>query len=100
MARAWRNDRYEEASVLQHFNHRRCLVEILVPRASKGAIIQPERRVALSQIGETAEAVAAFGKALRDAKAKPGPWELHQRMLQSEDHSAFALWVSVVNSAK
>ncbi len=69
---------------------------------ARGAIIQLERGIALSQIGETAEAVEAFDKALRDARVKSGHWErgLHRRMVQIEDRSALALWVSVVETAK
>jgi len=69
---------------------------------AKGSRIELERGIALSQIGELEKAVEAFEQALRDARAKSGPWEreLHQRMVQIEDRRALALWVSVIKSGK
>ncbi len=62
---------------------------------AKGAIIQLERGIALSQSGKFEEAVKAFDKALQDARVKPGSWEqgLHQRMynLKIAEHSRFGL---------
>jgi hypothetical protein len=69
---------------------------------AEGSIIQLERGIALSQLGKTAEAFEAFDKALRDARAKSGPWEtgLHQRMVHIDDSITLALWLSVVDAAK
>ncbi|MCI2395625.1 hypothetical protein [Aliiroseovarius sediminis] len=105
MAGACLNDRYEGAKKLRF-----CSISLtagawmkLFPiERAKQAIIQLERGIALSQVGQVDEAVEAFDRALRDARAKPGSWEprLLQRMVQLEDRRTLALWVSVVESAK
>ena len=101
MAGACRNDRFEGAKKLRFCNISLTAAAVLKFSAlerAKGSIIHLEKGIALSQLGKTADAAEAFAQALRDAKARPGPWErnLHQRMLQNEDRNARALWVSVV----
>ena len=105
MAGGCRNDRYEGAKKLRFCNISLTAgswMKFSSLEQAKGAIIQLERGIALSQIGETAAAIEAFEKALRDANAKSGPWEreLHQRMVQIEDYNTLALWVSVIQSDK
>ncbi len=104
MAGACRNDRYEATKKLRF-----CSISLAAGawmnfstlERAKGSRIKLERGIALSQIGEVEQAVEAFEEALRDARAKPGPWEreLHRRMVQMKDHNTLALWVSVVKAA-
>ena len=104
MASSCRNDRYQGAKKLRF-----CNVAIIagswmqvVPfERARGSLIQLERGIALSQTGQEKQAIRAFEKALHDARVKAGFWEqeLHQRMIQLDDHKTLALWVSVVNSA-
>jgi hypothetical protein len=105
MAGACRNDRYEGAKKLQFCNislTAGAWMRIFPIEQAKGAIIQLERGIALSQVGRNEEAREAFDMALSDARAKPGSWEqgLHQRMVQLADSRTLALWVSVVRSTK
>ncbi len=105
MASACRNDRYEGAKKLRFCNislASGAWMNFSSLDRAKGSRSELERGIALSQIGGPEKAVEAFGQALRDARAKSGPWEreLHQRMVQIEDRRALALWVSVVKSGK
>mgnify|MGYP000253126185 CR=1 FL=1 len=105
MAGACRNDRYEGAKKLRFCNISLAAgawMDFSSLESAKRSRIELERGIALSQIGEPEKAVEAFEQALRDARAKSGPWEreLHQRMVQIEDRRALALWVSVVKSSK
>lgn len=105
MAGACRNDRYEGAKKLRFCNislTAGAWMNLSSLERAKGSRIELERGIALSQIGELEKAVEAFEQALRDARAKSGPWEreLHQRMVQIEDRRALALWVSVIKSGK
>jgi hypothetical protein len=52
-------------------------------------------------MGETEKALEVFKDALRDSRAKSGPWEwrLHQRILQTDDHQILALWVEAYEAA-
>ncbi|WP_415404680.1 hypothetical protein [Tateyamaria sp. SN3-11] len=105
MAGGCRNDRYEGAKKLRFCNislTAGAWMRFAPIEQAKGAIIQLERGIALSQLGETATAAKAFDSALRDAKAKAGPWEreLHQRMVQIDDRRTFALWVTVVKASE
>ncbi|WP_281859051.1 hypothetical protein [Litoreibacter halocynthiae] len=105
MAGACRNDRYEGAKKLRFCNislTAGAWMDFSSREQAKRSRIQLERAIALAQLGELKKAVDAFDKALRDARAKPGPWEreLHQRIVQIEDRNTLALWVSVVESAK
>ncbi|MAC77621.1 MAG: hypothetical protein CML66_06115 [Rhodobacteraceae bacterium] len=105
MAGACKNDRYEGVKKLRFCNISLisgAWMKFAPIEQAKGSIIQLERGIALSQVGKTLEAAIAFEKALRDARAKPGPWEreLHQPMVQIEDRGTLALWVSVVQMAK
>jgi hypothetical protein len=104
MAGPCRNDRDEGIKQLRLCNISltiRAWMKFASIERAKGSIIQLEREIALSQLGRKHEAATAFEKALRDARAKPGPWEqeLHQRMVQIEDRGALELWVSVVQMA-
>jgi hypothetical protein len=105
MAGACRNDRYEGAKKLRFCNislTAGAWMNVFPTEQAKRAIIQLERGIALSQVGQEEEAREAFDRALSDARAKPGSWEqgLHQRMVQLEDRRTLALWVSVVGSAQ
>ncbi len=105
MAGACRNDRYEGAKKLRFCNISLAAgawMKFSTLERAKGSRIDLERGIALSQIGEVEQAVEAFDEALRNARAKPGPWEqeLHRRMLQMKDNNTLALWVSVVEAAK
>lgn len=105
MAGACRNDRYEGAKKLRFCNislTAGAWMSFSSLERAKGSRIQMERGIALSQVGEPEKALRAVDQALRNARSKPGPWEreLHQRMLQLEDHNTVALWVSVVEAAK
>lgn len=105
MAGACRKDRYEGEKKLRFCNISLAAgawMNFSSLKRAKGAILQLEKGIALFQIGEQAAAIEAFDKALRDAKAKPGPWEraLHLRMVQIENRNMLALWVSVVEAAK
>ena len=105
MAGACQNDRYEGAKKLRF-----CDISLAAGawmdfsslERAKRSRIELERGIALSQIGEPNKAVEAFEEALRDARAKSGPWEreLHQRMVQMEDRNTLVLWVSVVEALK
>lgn len=104
MAGACRNDRYEGVKKLRFCNislTAGAWMNVFPIERAKRARIQLERGIALSQIGQEEEALEAFDRALRDARAKPGSWEqgLHQRIVQLEDRKMLALWVSVVGSA-
>ena len=104
-AGACRNDRYEGAKKLQFCNISLTAgswMKLLPIERAKGAIIQLERGIALSQVGKEEEAVEAFDRALRDVQAKPRSWEqtLNQRMVKLKDPRTLALWVSVVKSAE
>ena len=105
MAGGCRNDRYEGAKKLRFCNislTAGAWMNFSSLEQAKRSRIQLERAIALTQVGEPKEAVDAFDKALRDARAKSGPWEreLHQRMVQIEDRKTLAVWLSVVESAK
>ncbi len=105
MAGACRNDRYEGAKKLRFCNISLAAgawMKFSTLERAKGSRIELERGIALSQIGEPNNAVEAFEGALRDARAKSGPWEqeLHRRMVQMEDRKTRAMWVSVVEAAK
>jgi hypothetical protein len=105
MAGACRNDRYEGAKKLRFCNISLAAgawMKFSSLSQAKSAIIQLEKGIALSQVGESTAAIAAFEKALHDAKNKSGPWErqLHQRMIEIEDPNTLALWVAVVKSIK
>lgn len=105
MAGACRNDRYEGAKKLRFCNISLAAgawMNFSTLERAKGSRIVLERGIALSQIGELEKAVEAFEKALRDARAKSGPWEqeLHRRMVQLKDRNTLELWVSVVEAAK
>ena len=105
MAGACRNDRYEGSKKLRFCNLSLAAgawMNMSSTEQAKGAIIQLERGIALSQSGQFEEAVKAFDKALRDARVKPGSWEqgLHQRMIQLGDRRTLALWVAVVEASE
>ena len=104
-AGACRNDRYEGAKKLRFCNISLAAgawLDFSTLERAKRSRIELERGIALSQMGEAEQAVEAFYEALRNARAKPGPWEqeLHRRMAQMEDDNTLALWVSVVEAAK
>ncbi|WP_425097560.1 tetratricopeptide repeat protein [Tropicibacter sp. S64] len=103
MAGACRNDRYEGTKKLRFCNislAAAAWMKFSSLERAKGSRIELERGIALAQIGKPEKAVEAFEKALRDARAKAGPWEqeLHQRMVQLEDRNTLILWVSVVEA--
>ncbi|MBU2868676.1 tetratricopeptide repeat protein [Pacificibacter marinus] len=105
MASSCRNDRYEGAKKLRFCNISLATgawMNFSSLERAKGSRIELERGIALSQIGEPEKAIEAFEQALRDARAKSGPWEreLHKRMIQIADGRALALWVSVVKSGE
>jgi len=103
MAGACRNDRYEGAKKLRFCNISLAAgawMNFSTLERARGSRIELERGIALSQLGEPEKAVEAFAEALRDARAKSGPWEqeLHKRMVRLEDRNTLALWVSVVKA--
>ena len=105
MAGACRNDRYEGAKKLRVCNisiAASAWMNFLTVERAKGSCIELERGIALYHLGESEKAVEAFEEALRDARAKSGPWEqeLHRRMIQIEDQNMLGLWVSVVEATK
>lgn len=105
MAGACRNDRYEGAKKLRFCNislSASAMMKFSSLERAKGSRIELERGIAFSQIGEPEKAVEAFEQALRDARAKSGPWEreLHIRMVQIEDRYTLAMWASVVEAVK
>ena len=104
-ASACRNDRYEGTKKLRFCNI--SLVagawsDVFPTERAKGSIIHLEKGIALSQIGRDDEALEAFERAIRDARARRGTWEqaLHQRMARLEDQRALALWASVVKASE
>lgn len=104
-AGACRNDRYDGAKKLRFCNislTASAWMKVFPIEQAKGAMIQLERGIALSQVGLEREARDAFERALRDARAQPGSWEqgLHQRIVQLDDRRTLALWVSVVESTQ
>ena len=103
MAGACRNDRYEGAKKLRFCNISLAAgawMDFSPQERAKRSVLELERGIALSQIGEPEKAIEAFKEALRDARAKSGSWEqqLHQSMVQMEDRNTLALWVSVVEA--
>jgi tetratricopeptide (TPR) repeat protein len=105
MAGACRDDSYEGAKKLRFCNisiAAGAWMKFSALERAKRSRIELERGIALSQIGELEKAAEAFEQALRDARAKSGPWEqeLHRRMVQMEDRNTLGLWVSVVEAAK
>ena len=105
MAGACRNDLYEGAKKLRFCNISLVAgawMDFSTLERAKRSIIELERGIALSQMGEPEKAIEAFEEALRDARAKSGSWELelHRRMVQMKDSNTLALWVSVVEAAK
>ena len=105
MAGACRNDRYDGLKKLRFCNISLVAgawMDLSSLERAKRSAIELEKGIALSQMGEPEKAVEAFEKALRDARAKSGPWEtsLHRRMVQMADRNTLGLWVSVVEAAK
>lgn len=104
MAGACRKDHYEGAKKLRFCNISLAAgawMKFSTLERAKGSRIELERGIALSQLGKVEQAVEAFEEALRNARAKPGPWEqqLHRRMVHIEDSNMLALWVSVIEAA-
>jgi predicted RNA polymerase sigma factor len=65
-------------------------------------MMNPERGIALSQLGRDGQARAAFERALQYSRAAPQSWErrLIERMNTFEDMGAVDIWESVVSMTK
>ena len=103
IANMCRGDRYEGSKKLQFCNislTAGAWTRVSTVDRAKGSIIQLERGIALTQLGQENEAIKAFEKALLDARTKTGSWEerLHQRMALVENNRTRDLWTTVVAS--